>query len=233
MVLFLILAGSVVVLQRHILVLPYQASSAAGAIPPLPCRAPSPLAPFPLPDGCRTLSCVLIFDSSTLILLAKSELLDIFLDDFQGTPCLPAAVEEESTCDSSRPDGVLIQQRVREGRLAIEEIRQPKVLSRLIQDFRLGAGEAEALALALEQEETAIVATDDRNGIRACRVLRIDFVTSLGILVRAVENGLLTQEDGMRSLERLTAFGRFRDEIIEEVSRQIGGTAHGKGSKDG
>lgn len=132
----------------------------------------------------------------------------------------------------SRPDGVLIQQRIREGRLAVEEVRQPKVLTRLIQDFRLGAGEAEALVLALDKGEAAVVATDDRNAIRACKVLRIGFVASLGILVRAVEKSLLTQEDGMRSLERLRFYGRFRDEIIEEVSRQIGGIAHGKGPKN-
>jgi predicted nucleic acid-binding protein len=50
----------------------------------------------------------------------------------------------------------------------------------------LGIGEAEALVLALEKE-AVVVATDDRNAIRACKVLRINFVTSLGILVRAVE----------------------------------------------
>jgi predicted nucleic acid-binding protein len=175
---------------------------------------------------------VLIFDSSTLILLAKSELLDVFLDDFQGRPLLPKAVEDESTFDLSRPDGLLIEQRIREGRLIIEEVRQPKVLNRLTQDFRLGAGEAEALVLALEKEEGAVVATDDRNAIRACKVLRIGFVTSLGILVRSVEKGLLTQDDGRRALGRLKTYGRFRDEIIEEIARQIGGTAHGESTKD-
>jgi predicted nucleic acid-binding protein len=175
---------------------------------------------------------VLIFDASTLILLAKAELLDLFLDDFQGTPLVPGAVEAEATHDTSRTDGILIRERIREGRLAVEEVRQPKVLSRLLQDFRLGSGEAEALALALEKEDRAVVATDDRNAIRACKVLRIEFVTSLGILAQAVEKGLLAPADGMKALERLKAYGRFRDEIIEEVARQIGGASHGESSKD-
>lgn len=176
---------------------------------------------------------MLIFDSSTLILLAKSELLEIFLDDFPSTPLIPRAVEEESTSNLSRPDGVLIQQRIQEGRLVVEEVRQPKAYSRLVQDFRLGPGEAEALALALGREDTVVVATDDRNAIRACKVLRIEFVTSLGILVRAVEKGLLTRQNGARVLERLRSYGRFRDEIIEEAAQQIGGTVHGEDSKDG
>jgi len=47
---------------------------------------------------------------------------------------------------------------------------------------------------------------------------------SRGILSRAVEKGLLTRDTGMLYLERLRAYGRFTDEIIEEVSRQIGGS---------
>lgn len=176
---------------------------------------------------------MLIFDASTLILLAKAELLDIFLDDFQGKPLLPGAVEAESTGRPGRPDGLLIQQRILEGRLAVQEIQQPRILSRLLQDFRLGLGEAEALVLALEIGDTAIVATDDRNAIRACKVLRIGFVTSLGILVRAVEKGLLTRAEGKRFLEKLKIYGRFRDELIDEISRQIGGTTHGESSENG
>lgn len=175
---------------------------------------------------------MLIFDASTLILLAKAEFLDIFLDDFKGTPLIPKAVESESTHDPNRPDSVLIQERIREGRLSVQEVQQPGALSRLLQDFRLGSGEAEAILLALERGDASIVATDDRNAIRACKVLRVEFVTSLTLLVRSVEKGLLGPRDGMRFLERLERFGRFKAEIIEEVSRQIGGTAHGKEPED-
>jgi predicted nucleic acid-binding protein len=178
------------------------------------------------------LYCVLIFDSSTLILLAKAELLDIFLNDFEGKPLLPDAVEAESAGTSDRPDGLLIRQRILEGRLIVQSIRQPKILSRLVQDFRLGLGEAEALVLALDLGDAAIVATDDRNAIRACKVLRIGFVTSLSILVRTVEKGLITPADGERFLERLSFYGRFRNELIAEITRQIGGTSHGESSED-
>jgi len=115
----------------------------------------------------------------------------------------------------------------------VEEVHESRVLGRLGLDFRLGAGEAAALALALEKGEAALVATDDRSAIRACKVLRIRFVTSLGILSRAVEKGLLARDAGMRYLERLRAYGRFRDEIIEEVSRQIGDSSHGQSPENG
>jgi len=39
----------------------------------------------------------MVFDSSTLILLAKKELRDMFLDGFEGDVAVPKAVREE-TC---------------------------------------------------------------------------------------------------------------------------------------
>lgn len=176
---------------------------------------------------------MLIFDASTLILLAKAELLDIFLDDFQGAALLPQVVEAECVGSQPRPDGMLIRQRIRDGRLNVKQVRQSRVVARLMQDFRMGLGEAEALALALENEEEATaVATDDRNAIRACKVLRLGFVTSLGILVRAVEKRLLTPDEGKRFLRSLAIHGRFKTGLIEEVSHQIEGMRHGKGTED-
>ena len=144
---------------------------------------------------------------------------------------LPAFEDQHPAVVAANIDRVL-------GRLRVEKVRESRrVLERLGLDFRLGAGEVEALALALEKGESAIVATDDRSAIRACKVLRIGFVTSLGILVRAVEKGLMARDDGVRCLERLRTYGRFKDEIIEEVSRQIGGqtggTSHGKSTENG
>jgi hypothetical protein len=42
----------------------------------------------------------------------------------------------------------------------------------------------------------------------------------------------LSQEDGMRYLDKLATYGRFKSAILEEVSRQIGDASHGKDSED-
>jgi predicted nucleic acid-binding protein len=164
---------------------------------------------------------VLVFDASTLILLAKSELLDFFLEDFQGEIVLPRAVEAECTV-GSWPDAALIRERIREGRLTIKQVREEKIVSRLREDFRLGRGEAEALALALDESD-AIVATDDRNAIRACRVLRLGFVTAVAILVRGVEKELISVPDGRSHLMTLSAHGRYGADVILEAMKQMGG----------
>lgn len=174
---------------------------------------------------------MLVFDASTLILLAKSDLLDLFLNDFRGTVLLPEAVELECT-GGIWPDAVLIRERIQEGRLRVDQVRESQLISRLASDFRLGRGEAEALALALEKEGAA-VATDDRNAIRACKVLRLGFVTALAVLSGAVEKGLLSKDAGARCLDRLAAHGRYSAAVIAEARQQIGGTSHGKSSEDG
>ena len=174
-----------------------------------------------------------MFDASTLILLARSGLLDIFLGDFRGKALVPAAVKAECAADPIRPDGLLIRKRIEEGRLEVERVKAPRSAARLREDFRLGQGEAEAVALALEKGDTAVVATDDRNAIRACKVLRVGFVTALGILTRSAEVGILTPESAASVLARLAVIGRYRTELVEEVARRLGGTGHGEGSKDG
>lgn len=176
---------------------------------------------------------MVVFDASTLILLARSGLLDIFLDDFRGEALVPAAVQAECAADPIRPDGILIRKRIEEGRLEVERVKAPRSVARLREDFRLGQGEAEAVALALEKGSTAVVATDDRNAIRACKVLRVGFVTALGILTRATEKGLLRTESAASVLSQLATLGRYRTELVEEVARRLGGIGHGESTEDG
>ena len=66
------------------------------------------------------------------------------------------------------------------------------MLFRSRRDFPLGCGEAAAITLALASEG-ALVATDDRQVINACKLLKIPFITALAVLVRMREKGLLAQ----------------------------------------
>ena len=77
-----------------------------------------------------------------------------------------------------------------------------------------------------------MVATDDRNAIRACKVLRVGFVTALTLLTRLTEKGSLSSERAAFLLSRLAFLGRYRAELVEEVARTLGGMGHGKSSED-
>ena len=57
---------------------------------------------------------MIVFDASTLILLAKAELLDLFLDHYPAGAVIPPAVESECVISSAWLDTILIRERIRQ-----------------------------------------------------------------------------------------------------------------------
>src|SRR5208283_3418329 len=88
------------------------------------------------------------FDSSTLILMAKIELLSPFLASVELPVAIPLEVERECWGVKKTVDALMIQKALEESRLPVLGVKNHKVVSRLQADFNLGRGEAEALALA-------------------------------------------------------------------------------------
>ena len=78
------------------------------------------------------------------------------------------------------------------------------------------------MAFALEHK-SAIIATDDRNAIRACKMLKLEFITAVAVLVRAVEKGMIDKDEGLAKLQKLQTVGRYRKTIIEDAVRLIKG----------
>ena len=61
---------------------------------------------------------MIVFDSSTLILLAKKELLDMFLHNFNGVVAIPKEVTKES-CTKKTLDALLIEERIENGDIRV------------------------------------------------------------------------------------------------------------------
>lgn len=95
-------------------------------------------------------------------------------------------------------------------------------MGRLGEDFQLGRGEAEALVLAVERKARA-VATDDRNAIRACKLLRLRFTTAIGLLIVVTEKGLIAPDEALQCLEQLAAHGRYQPRILEDARQRLRG----------
>ena len=164
---------------------------------------------------------MVIFDASTLILLAKVDLLDLFISDYAGQVLIPCKVKEEVL----RKDSVEAPQiagSINDGKIKVLEANDRSLHRKLMSDFNIDLGEAETIALALHKKG-AVVATDDRNAIRACKFLKIDFVTAISILIRAVEKRLLDKSEAVLKLEKLESIGRYKKSIIANAIRQIKG----------
>ncbi|MBI5233559.1 MAG: hypothetical protein HY880_04320 [Deltaproteobacteria bacterium] len=111
---------------------------------------------------------------------------------------------------------------IKEGKVEVLEANDRSLLKKLMDDFNIDSGETEAIALALHKKG-AVVATDDRNAIRACKFLKLDFITAISILIRAVEKRHLNKNEAVLKLEKLGSIGRYKKPIIADARRQIKG----------
>jgi len=164
---------------------------------------------------------MLVFDASTLILIAKMEILDSFLDGIESKVAIPAEVAKECCGVKKSLDALLIQKALAESRIRVIPVKDRKLVTKLQRDFGLGRGEAEAIILALA-EKARILGIDDKNGINACKLLGVAFTTAIGILVRMREKRLLTTNESLVKLEGLAKHGRYRRSILEDARRKLG-----------
>lgn len=156
----------------------------------------------------------LVFDASTMILLAKTGLLRRIASAataYVGERTAAEALAKET--DDARAIAALL----REGLIVRQEVTvDPRGL---MEDFRLDIGEAEAIVLA--RDTGRVCATDDGPAIRCCKVLGVPFVTAIGFLVGLVESGELDTEMALELLSRLERFGRYDSRILEDAGRRI------------
>ncbi|MBI5047811.1 MAG: hypothetical protein HZB54_02500 [Deltaproteobacteria bacterium] len=162
---------------------------------------------------------MIVFDSSTLILLTKTNLLELFISNFRGRVLIPLKVKTE-VCTEGREETPLISKLIKGKKIEALEAKNSRQIKKLMDDFNIDAGEAEALILAI-QEGAGIIATDDRNAIRACKILKLDFITAIAVLIRAFEKNLIDRDEAIIKLQKLKSVGRYSRTIIEDAAKRI------------
>ena len=163
---------------------------------------------------------MIVFDSSTLILIAKVELLEAFLASVESPVAIPAEVERECCGAKKTFDALMIQKALEDSRIRLVTVKNRTLIARLQADFSLGRGEAEALALAWK-EKAQLLGIDDKNDINAAKLLGIPFTTAVGILVRSREKGLLDRSGALAKLATLAKYGRYKNSIVEDARRKM------------
>jgi predicted nucleic acid-binding protein len=163
---------------------------------------------------------MIVFDSSTLILLTKVELLDVFLGDYEGKVLIPREVEVESCSGKKSFDALFIRDRIKERKISVAKVSNTALCNQLMRDFRICRGEAEALVLALEMK-AKIVATDDKNAIKACKLLKLSFTSAIAMLVKMAERKVIDAEKASAALKALTKYGRYGEGIIKAAKERL------------
>jgi len=161
----------------------------------------------------------MIIDSSTLILLAKSELLDVFIDSSKKKILVTGRIKIESTAKKGSFDAGLIEQRIKEKKILVEKIKDTSFYNKLLEDFNLGQGEAEAIVLALEKN--ALLLSDDKKAINACKIFNIKFATALNVLVELYKRKIMGKERAKLALKKLKQIGRYSEELINKAEDDL------------
>ena len=151
-----------------------------------------------------------------MILIAKAELLDLFLSHVGVPAAIPPEVQRECCGSKKTLDAAIIQKALDESRLKTVAVRNRRLVTKLQADFSLGKGEAEAITLAIN-EKAQVLGIDDKNGINACKLLGIPLSTAIGILVRSREKGLLDRPEALARLTLLAKHGRYQGSIIGDA----------------
>ena len=160
----------------------------------------------------------MVFDSSTLILLAKIDLLRESAEDISIV--IPPKVKEECLFKESL-DALLIKTLIAEGKIEVEKAGHQEGVRKLRADFRIEAGEAQALWLG--KRLGVPLAVDDGPTIKACKVLGVQFVTAIHFLINLRARGKLELPLALAKLDALAAYGRYSRKIIEDAAQRLTG----------
>jgi predicted nucleic acid-binding protein len=160
----------------------------------------------------------IVFDSSTLILLAKVEILNIISENIQII--IPEMVRSECT-GKDLFDAKLISSLIKNGRIKVVSLAKRETVEKLCKDFKIHIGEAEALALALKRKLP--LAVDDLPTIKACKILNQRFVTAINFLITMTVRGKISKDISMVKLEKLSSYGRYSKRILEDATKRLKG----------
>jgi hypothetical protein len=158
----------------------------------------------------------IVFDSSTLIRLAKTDLLREVSKEVGII--VPEDVKKECLVKKS-PDAELISLLIQEGKISVQETVDTKGIKKLQMDFRIAKAEAEALWISKKYELP--IAIDDGPGIKASKVLGLRFLTAIHFLLRLSSHNKLSPELAQEKLTKLAQIGRYNTRIIEDAMNRL------------
>ena len=161
---------------------------------------------------------MIVLDSSTLILLAKSELIDMFIDCF--AECyIPETVFKEATINLEKFDSQLIKKRVEEGRIKIRKPTKELAVQENINVFNIEKGEAESITLAIEIKSP--LAVDDGKAIKAAKIFGITYITALSFVLLLLEKKKITKEQAIKTIRKLAMYGRYSRNILDAAAEEV------------
>lgn len=154
---------------------------------------------------------IVVSDTSSLCSLALINQISLLQQLYQ-TVIIPGVVADElASAPDSRITDILLQQWIK-----IQSLNHSLLAEQLQRDRGLDAGEAYAIALAIELKADSLL-IDERLGRREAKKLGIPIIGILGILILAKQRGLVLQVKPV--MNRLISDASFRvsPQLYQEI----------------
>lgn len=161
---------------------------------------------------------MIVYDTSTLILLAKIDILRYAAERFSSV--MPEVVFTEATCKRTM-DAAVISQLVDEKTLIVVANPSKKKMHCLLSKFPVAEGETASFLIA--KEKKAVLATDDGIAIKMCKIFGVQFANAIHFLIEMKKRKCFDEQTALAKLGLLERYGRYSPEIIKDATERISG----------
>ena len=162
----------------------------------------------------------LVIDACSVILLAKATVLEEF-SKWKKIVITIGVYNEVLEGKSKRLiDALLLERLVEEKKIPIKNYTKKEMIQKITGDFGLGVGEAESIALALENKEKTVL-TDNKQGRKAAKVYGLKLLGSVEVVMSLYKKKRTSKEKTISALRALKEKGWFQDYLIEEALGEV------------
>mgnify|MGYP001570717943 CR=1 FL=1 len=159
-------------------------------------------------------------DSCSIILLSKATVLEAVCKEYDLIMAKTVYEEVLKGKDKKFMDALLTEKMVKEKKIIIKKVANARLVNKLIRDFNLGNGEAEALALAISGECECII-TDNKQGRKSALIHGLKLIGSIDVISALCKLKLIDKSKAQNGLMKLKEFGWFQEYLIESAMEEI------------
>lgn len=166
---------------------------------------------------------LVVSDSSSLIIGAKADLLDVICDEFFVK--IPEKVFEETVIEGKKLqkiDALKIEDAIENKKVVVEKIKPLKNKKAMEWMARLNLDEGEEQAMHLYiQTNAKLLLVDDKQAINAAKLVGINWATVPDIIIGFAERKIIARSKALDALRIAQEEGRYRLDFILEAFKKI------------
>src|SRR3989344_3650252 len=154
----------------------------------------------------------IIIDASSLILLSRASVLELFVS--RNDIIMPIVVYNEVVKgkEKGREDSMLVEKLVQENKLKLKTPRKSTKV-KIQKLFNIKAGELEVISLAYKTKHNVL--SDDKKCLNVAKILGISFMISLDVIMAMHKKNIISKGKVLLCIDKLEEYGWYSKDLIK------------------